>query len=350
MSPQVSICVPNLNTRPYLPERFETIFNQTLQDWELIVYDSFSNDGAWEYIRELAVREPRTRISQGPRDGIYPGWNVCIRQARGEYIYIATSDDTMAPDCLEKLVAALTLSSQCGLAHCRLVVIDEAGQPRSEDNWPHGTAFGVSAPELLQQAHIRYAPLDGVLHLTGQSVYLSITGLLIRRTLFSKVGNFRSDWGSSGDINWAMRAGLVANTVHVPDTWASWRRHASQATKEAVAGAKTDWWERRIEDMIEDALRECASYLHPSVRSGLESHWIGWCRDLRQYYSQLRHRPNLVQRRLFQLTQLIGGTSAGRREIVSQFCRKPQWTERVPLEMRRWLESLGIGPVITRVA
>jgi glycosyltransferase involved in cell wall biosynthesis len=30
-TPKVSICVPNLNTRPFLAERFETIFNQTFQ-------------------------------------------------------------------------------------------------------------------------------------------------------------------------------------------------------------------------------------------------------------------------------------------------------------------------------
>jgi|GEM_PF-4333594 len=32
MLPTVSVCVPNLNTRPYLAERFATIFAQTLQD------------------------------------------------------------------------------------------------------------------------------------------------------------------------------------------------------------------------------------------------------------------------------------------------------------------------------
>ena len=37
MSPKVSICVPNLNCRPYLAERFQTIFEQTLQDWEVLV-------------------------------------------------------------------------------------------------------------------------------------------------------------------------------------------------------------------------------------------------------------------------------------------------------------------------
>jgi hypothetical protein len=62
MKPKVSICVPNLNTRPFLPERFETIFSQSFQDWELLVYDSYSEDGAWKYIQELAAREERMAL------------------------------------------------------------------------------------------------------------------------------------------------------------------------------------------------------------------------------------------------------------------------------------------------
>src|SRR5471030_2653963 len=133
--PRVSICVPNLNTRPFLPERFETIFNQTFQDWELIVCDSHSDDGSWEYIQELAAHEPRMRISQTPRNGIYAGFNDCIKQARGEYVYIATSDDTMASDCLEKMVAALEAHAECGLCQCGLEVIDEKGQVQPWMRW-----------------------------------------------------------------------------------------------------------------------------------------------------------------------------------------------------------------------
>ncbi len=84
-NPKVSICVPNLNTLPFLPERFETIFNQTFQDWELLVYDGYSDDGAWEYIGQLAAREPRMHIWQGPREGTPGSWSPCVRKARGEY-------------------------------------------------------------------------------------------------------------------------------------------------------------------------------------------------------------------------------------------------------------------------
>ena len=47
-TPRVSICVPNLNTRPFLPERFETIFTQTFPGLGAPAYDSYSDDGAWE--------------------------------------------------------------------------------------------------------------------------------------------------------------------------------------------------------------------------------------------------------------------------------------------------------------
>src|SRR5262249_12761142 len=159
------VCVPNLNTRPFLPERFETIFNQTFQDWELLVYDSYSEDGAWEYIKGLAGREPRMRVWQGPREGTPGSWTPCVRQAQGKYVYIATSDDIMAPDCLEKLVSALERHPECELAHCQLRSIDTSGNdiPNVTRWWSRESLFACSSGDLMNRPHIRWAPSDGVL-------------------------------------------------------------------------------------------------------------------------------------------------------------------------------------------
>jgi glycosyltransferase involved in cell wall biosynthesis len=347
MNPKVSICVPNLNTRPFLAERFETIFKQSFRDWELLVYDSYSEDGAWEYIQELAGSERRMRIWQGPRQGTPGSWNPCIHEARGEFVYIATSDDAMAPDCLEKLVAALEQHKDCDLAHCPLVVVDEAGAPLAEPRWPQGTTFAQGLGELLHRPHIRRAPYDGLLHLTGYHVYLSITQLLIRRTLFSRVGGFPSQWKAASDFNWEMKAGLVANTIHVPDTWATWRRHAQQATP--LAGGNTGEWEPRVEEMIQDAMGACEAYLDSAVLAGLRSHWLNWTKDMRMYYTGLRTRRSALHRRLFQLSQLFGGTETARSEVISRVAGRPKWDETVAGMIRRWLESLGRGPILVPI-
>ena len=126
--PRVSICLPNLNNRSFLEERLATVYAQTFSDWELVVSDNYSEDGAWELFQAQALQEPRMAIAQAPRSGMYENWNNCVRQARGEFVYIATSDDTMAPDCLEKLLAALEAHPECDLAHCPLRAIDETGR------------------------------------------------------------------------------------------------------------------------------------------------------------------------------------------------------------------------------
>lgn len=343
MSPKISICVPNLNTRPFLAERFETIFGQSFGDWELLVYDSYSDDGAWEYIQQLAKQEKRMRAWQGPRQGTPGSWNPCIQAASGEYIYVATSDDTMAPDCLEKLASALDQHPDCGLAHCPLIHIDETGAPLPNQAWPKDTIFGQSTGELVNHPHLRMAPYDGLLQLTGQHIYFSFTQLLIRRSLFAKIGPLESRWGSSGDFNWYMRAGLVSDTVHIPDTWATLRVHSKAATS-AVRFNTPEYYEL-IEDMIFDAVKACEKYLDPSVVADLKSRWMEGARDLRIYYNTLRHRPAL-SRRLYQLAQVFNGGPMVRSELVGRVIRRPKWGEVATTKIRDWLESLGLGPML----
>ena len=343
MKPKVSICVPNLNMRPFLEERFASIFGQSFQDWELLVYDSYSDDGAWEYIRELSIHEKRMRVWQGPRQGTPASWTPCVREACGEYVYIATSDDSMAPDCLEKLVAALEEHSDCDLAHCILVPVDKDGAPLAQRPWPHTTVLAASIPELRHlQRHVRRAPYDGLLHLTGNLVYLSITQLLIRRSLFDRIGGFEAQWGSIGDVNWYMKAGLVANTVFVPDTWATWRAHPTLAT--ASVNSRSAENAQRVEAMILDALLKCESYLAPEVAAGLRHRWLSLTSNMRSYYSGLRIRPNVLNRRLFQASQIH--KKAVRSEIINRLRGNPTWDARFTAEMRSWLESLGLGPVV----
>lgn len=344
VNPKVSICVPTLNMRKFLEERFSTIFNQSFQDWELLVYDSHSDDGSWEYIKQLAAGDTRMRVWQGPREGVYPAWNECVRQAKGDYVYIATSDDTMAPDCLEKLTAALERHSDCDLAHCPLVVIDAEGLTLSErPPWPDGTVFGLGMMERLDHPHIRRAPYDGLLHLTQMHAFLSITQLLIRRSLFSRTGLFQSTWGSVSDFNWEMKAGLIASVIHVPDTWATWRQHALQLSNSIdIRSVERD---QKFDDMILDAVKTCEAQLHPAVAAGLKKHWLSRAQVMRKYYSELRRRPLWYHRRIFQLHQLIFGPFCVRAEILMRFRGDEKWGDRLPTEIRDWLESLGIDPV-----
>ncbi len=343
-SPRVSICVPNLNMLPFLKARFDSILNQTLQTWEAIVHDGYSDDGAWEFIQAIAASDKRLCLKQGPRQGPYPAWNECINRARGEYIYIATSDDTMATDCLEKLVAALDRHPECDLAHCPLHIINESGVCVEQPKWPDVTVFDHSCMELAHRAHVRRAPYDGLLHLTGRHVFLSITQLLIRRTLFDKTGFFSSRWGPISDFNWGMKAGLVASMVHVPSTWASWRIHPGQLT--VLQNFHSAARDQRIDEMIIDAIDTSRSHLPKAI---MENPWVTDSKVLRKYYARLRETPSAVMRRMHQVRELVSGHPAIRTELRRVSFSQSKWPEYAPEEIRRWLDTNGFGPAITFV-
>jgi len=341
-NPTVSICVPNFNTRRYLGERFDTIFAQSFRDWELLVYDSYSSDGGWEYIKDLSFVEPRLRAWQGPREGTPGSWNPCLREARGDYVYIATSDDTMPPDFLRVMVAALDAHPECELAHCRLRAIDGDGR-ESEDWWSRESVFSRSSGPLVHQRHVRRAPFDGLLHLGGTSVYISVTQLLMRRALFDRIGFFDATWGSVGDFAWSMRAGLAANVVHVPDTWGGWRVHAAQATAGAALGS-TDH-ARKIDGMIDHALEACSHLLPGGLRRHLREEWAPEAQQLRAFQRGIADRHDATRRRGFIALQLLAGVAPAWDHARSKLFSQPgpdAWSRRV----QQWLDSANFGPAL----
>ncbi|HEY5814438.1 MAG TPA: glycosyltransferase [Terrimicrobiaceae bacterium] len=337
MEPAVSVCLPTLNSRRFLAERLESIRRQTCTDWEIIAVDSHSEDGTLELLQQLAREDARIRLHHAPADGIYPNINRCVSLAQAPHIYIATSDDTMAPDCLEKLVAALQTHGDCDLAHCELRIIDEQGCSMP-DWWSKTSIFARSSGSLLHQMHIRRAPFDGLLHLVGAIVYTSLTQLLIRRSLFTRVGLFKPHWGSIGDFNWNMRACLVANTVHVPNTWGGFRIHASQATAAVNFGSSEHL--RRINEMIEDALRSSKGHLSSRIGARQIDAWLNDAREMRGFLAELRNVTSSFQRKLFLLALLLAGKWTAREHVKERLHHRPAWPS--PKLVQSWLTSAGI--------
>jgi glycosyltransferase involved in cell wall biosynthesis len=257
MNGLISIVLPNLNTPlPFLRERLQTITEQTFTNWECIIADGYSDNGSWEYLKETAEKDKRFQAYQFKKEGIYNAWNNGINLAKGQYIYIAPSDDTMTGDCLQKLYDVLQQYPECELACCLLKIIGDNGQSIPGNNWDNyypAQYFG----ELLQTKHIRYAPYDGILHCGIQTVYTSITQLLIKRSLFEKTGLFLTGKGSTADLEWGMRAGLVANVVHVPEYLATWRIHDQQASDDALQWEPASF--KKFQDYIDHAFNAMIS-------------------------------------------------------------------------------------------
>ncbi len=289
----------------------------------------------------LATKDRRVRLYQADADGIYANINRCIEYGSGKYVYVATSDDTMPPDFLRKMVDALESHPNCDLAHCPVKMIDEEGG-ETPDWWSTNSIFARSSGHFLHIPHVRSAPFDGLLHLLGRTVYTSLTQLLIRRSLFKWIGLFASRWGSISDFNWDMRAGLVANTIHVPDTWGGWRLHSNQATATVNLGSAE--YRAKVDEMIALAIRSSDALLSPQIRRLLESRWSERMSDLRTFIPTILSCQNTARRRVRLSGRLLMGSWAARQHLKSHLVGSCSLPESAPTIIQRWLEGTGTGP------
>lgn len=104
-NPLVSVIVPVYNSEPYLPELFNSLKNQTLQDFEILCIDDKSSDGSLKYLNMRATNDDRVRVIALQQNvGSGKARNEALKHVKGEYFCFVDSDDFIEPNMLGDLV------------------------------------------------------------------------------------------------------------------------------------------------------------------------------------------------------------------------------------------------------
>ena len=125
-SPTVSILVPNYNHERYLPERIESILNQTYTDFELILMDDYSVDTS-RHILESYTTDSRVRLVFNDQNSgsTFRQWHKGFAIATGKYLWIAESDDFADISFLETMVDIMEKDPLIGLVYCNSIIVNE---------------------------------------------------------------------------------------------------------------------------------------------------------------------------------------------------------------------------------
>lgn len=106
----VSIVMPAWNREVAIQDAIESVRQQSLESWELIVVDDGSTDGTREVVRDYALLDSRIRLVEADHLGVCAARNRGIDEARGEYLAFLDSDNTWRPDFLQNMYAGLKAS------------------------------------------------------------------------------------------------------------------------------------------------------------------------------------------------------------------------------------------------
>ncbi|WP_299123544.1 glycosyltransferase family 2 protein [uncultured Winogradskyella sp.] len=126
---KVSIIIPNYNHKRFLEQRIISILNQTYQDFEIIILDDASSDGSQELIKEY-VNHPKVshvEFNNNNSGSVFKQWVKGVQFAKGDFVWIAESDDFAENSFLETTVNVLNTNTKLGLVFTDSNKIDEKG-------------------------------------------------------------------------------------------------------------------------------------------------------------------------------------------------------------------------------
>jgi succinoglycan biosynthesis protein ExoO len=101
----ISIIMPAFNSRIFIDEAIQSVFQQNYENWELIVVDDGSSDGTGDLVRTQYRLEPRIKvICLEKNSGPGAARNAGLQVAQGEWVTVLDSDDKYVEDRLVTLL------------------------------------------------------------------------------------------------------------------------------------------------------------------------------------------------------------------------------------------------------
>lgn len=118
--PAVSVIMNCLNCGEHLRAAMDSVFAQTLDDWEIVFWDNGSSDCSADIAQSYGDRVRYFRAERTVPLGA--ARNQAIARARGEFIAFLDCDDLWHPEKLARQVALFRANPAVGLVSCDTVM------------------------------------------------------------------------------------------------------------------------------------------------------------------------------------------------------------------------------------
>lgn len=201
---RVSVLLAVHNGMPYLPAAVESIRDQDLASWQLVIVNDGSSDGTADYLDRLDDR--RVEVLHQPNRGLAAALNCGLQVCRGEYLARMDADDVADQQRLAAQVQYLDQHPEVGLLGTQL-------QPLG----PRGPGKASSLP--LDHAAIDRALLGGwhaICHPT----------IMCRTDLLRQLGGYWAN-GLGEEIDLFLRFGELARLANMDRALLHYRVHGA---------------------------------------------------------------------------------------------------------------------------
>lgn len=200
MESLISVIVPVYKVEKYLDRCVESIAVQSYRNLEIILVDDGSPDKCGSMCDSWTAKDQRIRVIHKQNGGLSDARNAGIHASKGEYLVFVDSDDSIAPEMIERLYKAAQ-SANAKMALCNVLCVNENGLPTGESDGSPIRDECLTAEQILP----RFYQEKGLF-------YIVAWNKLYHRSLLSDetfpIGKWHEDEFVAAQIIW--HAGRVA--------------------------------------------------------------------------------------------------------------------------------------------
>lgn len=131
-NPLVSVYITNYNYGAFIKESIESVLNQSLQNFELLIIDDGSTDNSKEIIENYRDHD-KVKIIYQQNKGLNITNNIAMRAAKGKYLMRLDADDFLENDALKLMSDVLEENHEIGLIFPDYYYIDASSNRTGEE-------------------------------------------------------------------------------------------------------------------------------------------------------------------------------------------------------------------------
>ena len=100
----VSVLIPAYNAEKTINRCIDSILCQTYQNIEIIIANDGSTDSTLPILSDYAEKDRRIIICSQPNKGVSAARNMCLKNAKGDYILYVDADDWIEPNMIQRML------------------------------------------------------------------------------------------------------------------------------------------------------------------------------------------------------------------------------------------------------
>ncbi len=277
--PKVTVIIPNYNHANFLEKRIQSVLDQTYQDFEVIFLDDASTDHSREVFAQFADHPKMRAILNDQNTGSpFKQWNKGVREAKGDYIWIAESDDYADPKLLETLVPVLEQNPSVGLAYCQSWKVD------AQDNILSTLHYWTDdlSEERWRNHYINNGRDECKHYMVIKNTIPNASAILLRRTTFEAIGYAEESVRLCGDwITW-IKILLQSDVAFVADPLNYHRFHGATVRSKAWSQGLDIYEEMKVFLFLKQNL-DLAQAIKSAMTDKLLTEWFSRMMMMRRF-------------------------------------------------------------------